>query len=273
MKALASENFGPVAARVERLLEPHESDAKPLGQAFNDAHSRLLASYQSEYSYKNQIVSKIVLGRHSLTTASALIEQPMSASVADVLVLNGTSTVYEVKTDLDSFARLQAQVRDYIRHAEYVYVVVSERRASTAKKNVPEEAGIITLRPRGNLSVIRPAPSNLATLRHTDIFRLLRTGEALSVMRATGGDPQKSPSGHARDVAYAHFRALPLLQAHEAVVQALKLRSTSARALLSDPGFPSSLRSLAYATELSVIGSNRLSNRLKLPISAILDSV
>jgi len=273
MKALASESFGPVAARVERLLEPHESDAKPLGQAFNDAHSRLLASYQSEYSYKNQIVSKIVLGRHSLTTASALIEQPMSASVADVLVLNGTSTVYEIKTDLDSFTRLQAQVRDYIRHAEYTYVVVSERRAGLATKNVPEEAGIIALRQRGTLSVIRTAPSNLSALRHADIFRLLRTSEAMSVMRATGGESQRHPSGHARNVAYAHFRTLPLLRAHEAMIQALKLRSTSARALLRDPDFPSSLRGLAYATELSTIGSIRLSNRLKLPVATILNSI
>lgn len=272
-KALARNEVGNAARRVAQLLNPNESDSTLLADAFERAHARLVAAYPSEYSFKNQIVSKLILGKHSPSTASALLEQPMGSSIADVLVLNGTSTVYEVKTDLDSFARLPMQLMDYNRHAEYVYVVVSEQRALQAEKLVPEPTGILALRRSGALSTVRPALSNLPNLLHEDLFRLLRTAEAKSLIYRLAGYQSTAASGHLRDEVFQYFGALSSTQAHAAVVEELKGRGESARRLLANAAFPSSLRALAYGTELSSIGTTRLEQRLYSPVKAVLSTI
>lgn len=272
-KALAGAEIGSAAQRVSRLLEPDEPSSTVLADAFEAAHARLLSDYPSEYAFKNEIVSKIIIGKHSPSTASALLEQPMGSSVADLLILNGTSTVYEVKTDLDSFTRLPAQLTDYSRHAEYVYVVVSEHRAKSVEHLASGTAGILALRRRGSLSVVRPAKSNLANLLHVDLFRLLRTGEAKSLILKQTGHKSVAASGFVRDEMYEIFTKLPRNQAHAATVEQLKERSLSARKLVTSDAFPPSLRALAYGSELSLIGTARLKRRLALPVEAVLAAV
>ncbi|WP_181015912.1 sce7726 family protein [Microbacterium sp. BH-3-3-3] len=272
-KALAKAQIGSAAGRVARLLGPDVQASTVLADAFEVAHARLLSTYPNEYAFKNEIISKIIVGKHSPSTASALIEQPMGSSVADVLILNGTSTVYEVKTDLDSFARLPAQLADYSRHAEYVYVVVSERRVEPADRAVPGNVGVIALRRRGSLSVLRPAVSNLANIAHSDLFRLLRTGEAKSLIFRLTGHASRVASGRARAEMYEIFTTLPLEQAHAATVAELRGRGLSARTLITNSVFPPSLRALAYGSELSAIGTARLQQRLLLPVGAVLSAI
>lgn len=272
-KALAKAEVGPAAERVSRLLERDEPTSTVLADAFEAAHARLLSSYPSEYAFKNEIVSRVIVGKHSPSTASALLEQPMGSSVADLLILNGTSTVYEVKTDLDSFARLPVQLADYSRHAEYVYVVVSERRAQSAERIVPRSVGILALRRRGSLSVVRSATSNLANLLHADLFRLLRTSEAKSLIFKQTGHKSVAASGFARAEMYEIFAMLSCEQAHNATIEELKGRSLSARRLIRNSSFPPSLRALAYGSELSAIGTARVEQRLAQSVEAVLAAI
>lgn len=270
LKALAAANMGPEAKRVANLLGPNLPPSTSLGAAFDAAHKVLVSEYRNEYTFKNQIVSKIVIGRHSPTTATALIEQPMGSSIADVLVLNGTSTVYEVKTDYDSFARLPTQIENYRRRSEFVSVVVSERRSEIAANHVPEDIGIIAMRPQGSLSEVRPPSSNLARLRHRDLFQLLRTREAVSLVQKFSGDAPSAPAGFLREATYDSFRSFTIEQAHTATVAELKGRGVSARRLLSEPNFPRSLRALAYAIELSAVGATRLQEKMSQSVSEVL---
>lgn len=272
VRALASAEIGGAASRVARLLEPNESLTTTLAAAFEAAHKRLLLEYQSEYAFKNHIVSKIVLGRHSPATASAILEQPMGSSIADVFIVNGTSTVYEIKTDLDSFARLPTQIEDYRRRAEYVYVVVSERKTEAAERHVPQNIGILSLRRRGSFSTVRQASSNLTGLQHHDLFQLLRTHEAVSLVKRKTGNTLSVATGYLRGTAYEYFQSLPIEQAHAATVRELKGRGLSARRLLARSDFPPSLRALAYATELSGVGAARLETRLARPLRDVLSA-
>jgi hypothetical protein len=68
---------------------------------------------RDEYVYKAALVQKILLGRHSLQTASMLNEFRVGGCKADLAILNGTATVYEVKSERDSLARLQRQIAAY----------------------------------------------------------------------------------------------------------------------------------------------------------------
>ena len=51
----------------------------------------------------------------------------------------------EIKSDADTYARLERQVRDYDQYYDYNYAVVGTRHAMHIKEHVPEWWGIITV--------------------------------------------------------------------------------------------------------------------------------
>lgn len=133
-RALAKEDVDTLRPRVAALARMDDvSSETTLGQAFDMALAHLSHNYRNEYYFKSQLVSKVIFGRHSPRTASALVEVPMGRSCADLMILNGTSSVYEIKTDLDDFARLAGQLESYMTRADRVHVVVSDSRAKCAE--------------------------------------------------------------------------------------------------------------------------------------------
>ena len=251
-------------ARVAPLARA--SGAESIADVFDAAYSTLLRGYRNEYVFKNAIVSKIVFGRHRPTTASAILELPLGESIADVAVFNGTSTVYEIKTDLDSFGRLASQMRDYTTRIERVNVVVSDRRAATAERHIPERIGLLALRRNGALGVIRPAGSNLAHMRSDHIFGILRTREVEDILAALGRHVNAAdPVQHWHQLRTL-FSDLSVDDAHEGAVRTLRTRGLGAADIASHPALPKSARALAYSAALSNIAKRRLVNRFLQPL-------
>lgn len=236
--------------------------ARTLGEAFDQAHATLQRDYRTEYVYKNHLVSKIVFGRHSPRTASALMEVRMGGSCADVVIVNGTSTTYEVKTDLDDFSRLRSQLEDYSTRTEFVHVVTSERRSGAAATQVPQNVGVLAIRGNGALRPVVPARSNLDSLDVDHLFQLLRTHEALRLLNRVLGYELDVQPGYAWPRMRELFAQLPAPALHLEVVRELKDRGSGAARMTSTPGFPSSLRALAYSTELSRVAAERTVQRL-----------
>ena len=55
---------------------------------------------------------------------TAIVELPVSGSIADFIIVNESATVYEIKTALDNFERLDSQISDYSRAFAKVCVVI-----------------------------------------------------------------------------------------------------------------------------------------------------
>lgn len=269
-RALAAEHHEDIAARLTPLMTIGGADTATLGERFEEAHRALVADYRSEYVFKNTLVSKIVFGKHSPATASAILEMPMGDSEADLLVLNGTSTVYEIKTDLDQFTRLNGQLSDYCTHADRVHVVTSDAKAAAAENRIPSNVGVLALKRSGALSTIRPATSNLDRLRHEHLFRMLRRNEAAALLRDSIGYTPDVPTGYLSERMGELFNEFNIADAHRFVVGQLRQRGRTAAALTSTDQFPTSLRALAYGTELSRVGRERLVRRLHQPLTLAL---
>ncbi|MGD0941573.1 MAG: sce7726 family protein [Terracidiphilus sp.] len=99
--------------------------------------------YRHEYIYKAALTHKILLGKHSLQTASMINEFRVGDCKADVAILNGTATVYEVKSERDSLARLERQIAAYATVFAKVYVIASESHIHAVQNTVPDFVGIL----------------------------------------------------------------------------------------------------------------------------------
>ncbi len=115
------------------------------------------AGSRDEYVYKSALAHKILLGRHSLRTACMLNEFRAGRCKADIVILNGTSTVYEVKSERDSLSRLERQIDAYRSVFARVCVVAAQHHASAVFAVVPKDVGILCLTERGNITTMRQA--------------------------------------------------------------------------------------------------------------------
>ncbi|WP_245780719.1 sce7726 family protein [Gracilibacillus orientalis] len=76
----------------------------------------------------------------------------MSKSKADFILINGKAVVYEIKTELDTFERLNSQINDYFRAFDHVCVVTSESQYKKAEKKLKDsKVGICVLTKRNTI--------------------------------------------------------------------------------------------------------------------------
>ena len=73
-------------------------------------------------------------------------EKMIGSSRADVvMVIDGAVCGIEIKSDADTYARLEGQVKDYVRYYDYNYVAVGASHGHHVAEHVPEDWGIITV--------------------------------------------------------------------------------------------------------------------------------
>lgn len=104
----------------------------------------VLGSYPNEATIKANFINGVLLPQSPKTVS--IFELPIGKSRVDMCKVNGHSAAYEIKTDLDTFYRLEGQLCDYFDVFETVYVVTSEARWKELPEYVPEACGIYSYR-------------------------------------------------------------------------------------------------------------------------------
>jgi hypothetical protein len=73
----------------------------------------------------------------------AAFEMPVGSSRLDFLTINGKTTSFEIKSELDNLSKLRKQVADYLSVFEYNNLLIDERHLKKSLELVPECVGII----------------------------------------------------------------------------------------------------------------------------------
>jgi hypothetical protein len=107
-------------------------------------------------------------------------------SIADFISIEENEiVVYEVKSDVDSFLRLEKQVKDYLTYADKVYIVLHEKKLKSFFKDFShllEYCGLIIFDKNG-LRFEKSAPKNNPKQKR----KLLLSKEELSVLKQFKG--------------------------------------------------------------------------------------
>lgn len=239
-----------------------EINGRKVRVVLDRAYDMLARNYRNEYFYKNEITKKILLGRHSLSTSRLLTEFWVGDVKADLAIFNGTSSVYEIKTDYDDFDRLKNQLEGYARIFDRIYVVTSESLARSVLDRLPPVVGLIVLTARNRLSVRRDAASNIQNIQTRAVFNALRMAEVRDVC-ATLGLKVEGPNSTWQEQAWACFKQLTPPEAHQMMVSVLRDRPIHQRQLDFIETVPHSLKHLSIAKTLAIGSYEPISIRLR----------
>lgn len=224
---------------------------EPIRRLFDHAFSFLARSrYRHEYVYKQAITRRVLLGSHSLRTAVMLSEFRVGNCKADLAIVNGTSTVYEIKSERDRLDRLRSQVEAYLRVFARVNVVAGRNHLAQVLASVPEQVGVLTLSKRLSISTIRAATQDVSRIVPAVVFDSLQLHEAALVLETLGVPIPNVPNTERHRVFRSLFVTLDPHAVHDAMIRVLRsTRSMEQQAPLIG-SLPESLGSAALCTPL-----------------------
>ena len=187
-------------------------------------YSEFKKNYKCEYVYKNTIVNKILLGRHSLNTSTLISELNVGKSKADIVIFNGTSTVYEIKTELDSLNRLEAQLEDYLKCFDKIYVITTLENIKKLENKLSGKIGLIEYTKRGTLREHKKAESNKQNIDKKSLFSLFRKNEMLNIIKKIGFEIPDVHPRYLREECEKIFLKLSNEEAHNIAIEEIKKR-------------------------------------------------
>lgn len=238
-----------------------------VGSAFDDAFARLRRTgHRDEYVYRSALTHNILLGRHSLKSASMLTEFRAGSCKADLAILNGTASVYEIKSERDSLARLSNQLSNYRKVFAKVYVIAAEPFVPEIISCADADIGVLSLVKWNSIRTVREAVSRPELVCPLTIFDSLRLCEAREILTKLGVDVPDVPNTLLYQAMRERYALLDPAETHMHMVQTLKRTRNLAPLTELIDQLPRSLQPAALSTQVRRVDHERLLNAVRTPI-------
>ena len=257
LKELILNNEAPMLDNIVRRYDIKYDGNTKYEEIISEIYQYLGKNYRNEYYYKNTLLNKLIISAHKVKSTIALTEVPIAKSKADIIMINGKAVVYEIKTELDSFDRLQTQINDYYKAFDYVCVVTDESRLKSLQQLLHyAPVGIYVLSKRGAIHKIKEPEEYNASLDKGIIYKILNKPEYEEIIKEKYGTlPEVTPVNYYRECKRL-FCELPIETAYSAFLAQLKKRSRIENINFS--GIPYSLRFLVYFSKYNSNGITEL---------------
>lgn len=229
------------------------------------SYSLISKYYRCEYVYKNELI-KLLLKKYGTRNSVYFNEFKVGNSIADMVMFNGESKAFEIKTEYDTPRRLDKQMEDYKRFFDKCYIVIPENRLEEYNNIVEPSTGIITMNQENGrvlLKEVRLAYQN-ERFEPEALMSCLRTDEYKNIVLSLG----VSLDGVA---GYDIFKFCynVILQADTDTLRRLFLREVKKRknntSLLRK--YPMSIRQMMLSLNLPENKANKLLKQLNININ------
>lgn len=230
------------------------------------SYSLLLQEYRHEYIYKTSLLSSFILENFSLKESVILNEFKIGKSKADVVLVNGSNKVFEIKTELDSPVRLKTQIFDYYKVFSEVYIVTHHSLLEKYLKIVEPQVGLMAFERDNSLTVVRQSSPCSDYLDSTVMLKCLRKQEYLYVIQSLEGSVPYT-------TAVNLFKECLLIAAHHPEIEvqkhflaAIKSRIHGHHCLVTAENVPDYLKFICYCLNFKENQYLSLLARLSQPI-------
>lgn len=268
-REMARKGRSPLFARLigQTGLSIRKLTQGTVGDAFETAFMALRKSgLRDEYVYRAALTHNILLGRHSLNTASILTEFRVGSCKADLAILNGTGTVYEIKSDRDSLARLSNQITSYRKVFSKIYVIAGKEHIEEILNSTSSDIGVMSLARWDRIHTVREAADRPDLVCPVTIFDSLRLAEARSILQELNIPIPDVPNTMIYSTMRKCFEQIDPTNVHHLMVRTLKQsRSLAPLRNLVDK-LPASLQPAALSIQVRRMDHERLLMAVRTPL-------
>ncbi len=252
-----------IASKLDLSITTNEQ--LTLERVFEDIFSRMLKGYRNEYVFKNRLIESVFLKKYTNSDATLITELRVGRSVADAVLVNGSSTCFEIKTEYDSLNRLPEQISSYRKLFDKIVVIAAESHVQNLLEQVPDDIGLSLLTKNGALKVIRkPTDHSSERIDTTVLTSTLRLKELEKLTKSL--TREKLPSSNIEVYQFCNdiiANADPSLvrQGFRKVLKTCRKQNTE---LLSN--VPKCLKNALVSYNFTAKERNSLLSHLKFPI-------
>lgn len=218
-------------------------------------------NYRCEYVYKNELIN-ILLSHYGTKRTVYFSEFRVGKSIADIVMFNGESKVFEIKTEYDSLKRLNKQMEDYKCFFDKCYIVIPDDKLDEYVQFVDKKTGIIVLSNEENKIKLR----EYRTAERNDVFdsQLMLSclrGQEYECMAEKLGYAIYSVPGYER-YKYCNkvFAKVPSVELKSLFLEEIKKRTNNTCFLKT---YPTYLRQMLLSLNLPEKKTNILLDKLK----------
>lgn len=227
-------------------------------------YKELSKDYRNEYVYKNTFINELLIKSYGLKDTIAINEFRVGDSIADIVLFNGTSKAFEIKTELDSSKRLNGQLADYRKIFKESYIVTHEALIDKYLKE-DDSVGIIALEEHSKslkMIEIRPAKVNLEINPET-VIRSIRTSEYKGIIKQYYGELPIMNSFNMFDICSNLLMQIPKEDLNKLFIEQLKKRKSNT---IKIDSFFKELRQIGLAMNINDKMHQNLLVKLNKPI-------
>lgn len=244
---------------VRRFIQ--DPGSKKNGKIISEIYKYMSKNYRNEYFYKNTLLNKLLIGRHSVNTTTALTQIPINKSKADFILINGKAVVYEIKTELDNFERLTNQLNDYYKAFSHVCVVTCEDNYNKLNDILQKtNVGICLLTKKNTLNFVKEPKADYKNITHKCLFRVLHKNEFENILIEKFKTLPRATPAFYYDECYSWFSSIPIMDVYGAVLKQLKKRNKITKEEFKQ--VPYELKSLMYFNNIYHNNYSELKNFL-----------
>lgn len=117
-------DFKSIHVKLERYNLLERNRGKSYLYVLRNAYRMLAENYPNEYILKNEFLTQNI--KELTVTGQSVVfnEFRLGKAIADLVLFNGDSKVFEIKTILDSEYRLNSQILEYKKIFNFVYIII-----------------------------------------------------------------------------------------------------------------------------------------------------
>lgn len=223
----------------------------------------LETNYQNEYILKNSFLNEWLIEELGNSNSKVFSEYRVGSSIADLVMFNGVSKAFEIKTELDSKQRLDSQIDSYKLAFNEIYLIVPKSKLQLYSNN-NFDIGIVAydLDTDDKFKVVRKAKTQGVVDPNT-IMNILHTKEYKNIVQRYYGRLPEMTSFTQFQICGDLLKAIPNEILNKLFIEQMKSRVN--RAALSSRH--KEFNQISLALKLNTEKRHLMINALKTPIT------
>lgn len=265
-KLLQYDDYSFINAKIERYDQSKVGNSiKTYSDYIKYIYKELSLTYKNEYIYKNTFINELLIDQYGVKDTVAINEFRVGNSIADIVLFNGTSKAFEIKTELDSDKRLEGQLADYTNIFRECYVVTHESLANKYLK-ANDAIGVIALVDDAKsvtMREIRHAKDN-SWIDIDTLMRTIRTTEYKNIVKQFYGHLPEMNSFNMFERCKELITEIPNDQLNKLFINELKKRKSNTEIITT---FDKELKQLCLAMNINTNTYQELDYKLSKAIT------